>query len=341
MTRYRWLLMGLVVVILAGSLAYALHQAPDTGAGVIPESDRTAAPDFTGIDGWINTKPLHISQLRGQVVLVDFWTFSCVNCVRTIPHLQALQTAYGSRGLTIVGVHSPEFDFEKQRFNVQAAVTRLGISWPVALDSEMATWNAYANQYWPAEYLVDRQGRIAALSVGEGDYAAVNDDIAALLGVPVASLSVPTTPPPVSGITLELYAGSERGRLADSEQYGPADRPVTYPDAEPSQTDAILLSGTWRDEGSYMQSDTAGHVRLRFHAHDVYVVAGTPGAAVQATVTLDGGAPGGHAGPALQNGTVSVGRDDLFHLLTAEDTSTHLIDIAVPPGFQLYTFTFG
>src|SRR4030088_62711 len=168
MSRYRWALTGLVVAAaLAVVLTSALHSTPQsasTGTGsaaLVPVDQRTAAADFTGLDGWLNSPPLSLSGLHGKVVLVDFWTFSCVNCVRTIPHLQHLEQTYSTRGLVIVGVHSPEFDFEKVRANVAAAVQRFGVSWPVALDSQMNTWNAYSNQYWPAEYLIDQSGRIA------------------------------------------------------------------------------------------------------------------------------------------------------------------------------------
>src|SRR2546428_4430329 len=174
MTRYRTALaVGAAVIGCAVLLTIVRQPAPaslQAPSNVFPLSDRSAAAEFTGLDGWINSPPLTVAGLRGHVVLVDFWTFSCVNCVRTLPHLQQLYSAYRDRGFVLVGVHSPEFDFEKVPANGRAAVQRLGVTWPVAIDSEMATWNAYANQYWPAEYLIDQQGRVAYVHFGEGDY---------------------------------------------------------------------------------------------------------------------------------------------------------------------------
>src|SRR5580704_10282908 len=190
--RYRWTLGAVLAVVAALAVGVAVtHPSADPGGGgtggaptasLVPEGDRRPVPDFTGIRQWINSPPLHRDQLRGSVVLVDFWTFSCVNCTRTIPHLRALLDRYRDRGLVIVGVHSPEFDFEKDPANVAAAVRRLGVTWPVALDSAMATWNAYGNQYWPAEYLVDRQGRLAYVHAGEGEYAGTESAVLQLLG---------------------------------------------------------------------------------------------------------------------------------------------------------------
>jgi len=348
--RYR---IGLLFVVLLAALAIVLllvkSPAPPTlssGASaatgnLIPVDQRAAAPDFTGVDGWINSAPLRIAGLRGHVVLVDFWTFSCVNCVRTLPHLESLYTAFKGRGFVLVGVHSPEFDFEKVRANVEDAVRRLHVDWPVAIDSQMATWSAYGNQYWPAEYLVDQQGRIAYVNFGEGAYAATDDAVAALLGKsapPVAS----ATPVP-SDTTPELYAGSARGSLADGVTYGPMGVPRTFADrGAPQQDDAIQVAGSWIDEGEYLQSESSGHVRLNFHAGNVFVVAGTSTGSLSVTVTVDGHPVAQQqSGAGLSGSRLTVTREDLYGVLTAQTGGYHLIDLSVPAGFQLYTFTFG
>lgn len=355
MSRYRWALTalaGVVAFIVLAGWVVTSSSPPSTvvsgvtgSAALFPAAQRSNAAEFTGLDGWINSKPLTLSGLRGKVVLVDFWTFSCVNCVRTIPHLQHLEQAYGSHGLVIVGVHSPEFDFEKQRANVQAAVTRLRVTWPVALDSEMKTWNAYNNQYWPAEYLIDQSGRVAYIHDGEGDDAVTESAITALLGV--ASTS-PTTAPPTRDLstqTPELYAGSGngRGQLGDGESYGSLGQPVSYPDAgTPHDTDRILVTGTWADQGQYLVSTSSGHVRLNFSANELYVVTGPDSRSVHVTVTVDGRAvPAAQLGPDLPVTGLDIGSQQLYHVLTAEAGSRHVIDIAVPAGFRLYTFTFG
>ena len=347
MTRFR-IALGLIVGGMAAVVAFTLLHPPSppsaAGArqgGVFPVSERTAAPSFTGIDAWINSAPLSLNQLRGRVVLVDFWTFSCVNCVRTVPHLQALDAAYGAAGLVIVGVHSPEFDFEKPVSNVRAAVRRLGVSWPVAVDSGMATWNAYNNNFWPAEYLIDKQGRIAYTNFGEGSYQETGAAVASLLGARTAAPPAVTAVP--SDITAELYAGSERGSLADGASYGPAGQPAVFPDhGPPHARDAIQVTGTWIDHGQYLSAASAGHVRLEFHADTVYVVAGSGGGPLTAGVTLDGKpVQAARAGPALSGSAVAVSTQDLYPLLTGVSPGYHLIDLMVPAGFQLYTFTFG
>jgi thiol-disulfide isomerase/thioredoxin len=346
-TRYRLALVTVAVVIVAAVLFTVVKNPPpaatasSTGGQVLPVSERAEAPNFVGIDGWLNTTPLTLADLRGKVVLIDFWTFSCVNCVRTIPHLRVLYDDYKQDGFVIVGVHSPEFDFEKVPANVAAAVKRLGVTWPVAIDSQMATWNAYQNEYWPAEYLLDQQGRIAYTSFGEGDYTQTDEAVAQLLNVHTAAL--PTSTPVPEDTTPELYAGSERGQLADDEAYGTLGAPMVYPDpGVPQEQDAIQVTGTWTDEGQYLQADTTGHVRLNFTADTVYIVAGTPGAALQVSVKLDGKTvPAANSGSALSDSGFVVSRQDLFQLLQGVSSGYHLIDLTVPAGFRIYTFTFG
>jgi thiol-disulfide isomerase/thioredoxin len=347
-TRYR-LALATVAVVIAAAVLFTVVRDPvppatgSTTAGQVQAvSARHQAPNFTGIDGWLNSTPLTLADLRGKVVLIDFWTFSCVNCVRTIPHLKGLYDSYRKDGFVIVGIHSPEFDFEKVPANVAAAVKRLGVTWPVAIDSEMATWNAYQNQFWPAEYLLDQQGRIAYNNFGEGGYAQTDAAVAQLLNVHAAPL--PSSTPVPNNTTSELYAGSDRmEQLADNEPYGAIGVPQKYPDpGPPQQQDAIQVTGTWTDEGQYLQADGSGHVRLNFTADSVYIVAGTPGAALHVSVKLDGKAVLiATSGPALSDSGFTVTRQDLFQLLSGVSPGYHLIDLTVPAGFRIYTFTFG
>jgi thiol-disulfide isomerase/thioredoxin len=144
-------------------------------------STPTAAPNFVGIKSWLNSAPLNIADLRGKVVLIDFWTYGCYNCVNTLPHVTRLYDMYKDKGLIVVGVHTPEFPFEKSTGNVQAALKRHGIRYPVAQDNEYATWNAYGNQYWPAQYIVDQNGKIVFAHAGEGQYEEIERTVQKLL----------------------------------------------------------------------------------------------------------------------------------------------------------------
>ena len=161
---------------------YKIAQMPATGLkpqeGLISPYD---APQFTGISSWLNSPPLTMQELRGKVVLVDFWTYGCVNCVNTLPHVIELYAKYKDRGLVVVGVHTPEFPFEKSASNVQAALKRHGITYPVAQDNDSQTWNAYGNQYWPAQYIIDQSGKIVFQHDGEGQYEQIDRTIARLL----------------------------------------------------------------------------------------------------------------------------------------------------------------
>jgi len=140
-----------------------------------------AAPNFAGISNWFNSRPLNIADLRGKVVLVNFWTYGCVNCVNTLPHVTELYAKYKDRGLVVVGVHTPEFPFERSPSNVQAALKRHGITYPVAQDNDSQTWNAYRNQYWPAQYIIDQSGKIVFRHAGEGRYEDIDRTVARLL----------------------------------------------------------------------------------------------------------------------------------------------------------------
>ncbi|GAC1344956.1 MAG: hypothetical protein NVSMB29_18940 [Candidatus Dormibacteria bacterium] len=356
MRQYRWLLVGVVALVAAAVIVVSAHPGADPQSlstasmgTTIPAASRTPAPELTGLDGWINSPPLSLASLRGKVVLIDFWTFSCVNCVRTLPHLEADDRRYRDQGLVIIGVHSPEFDFEKKRANVADATKRLQVEYPVALDSHLNTWNAYGNQYWPAEYLIDREGRVAAVHVGEGDYDTTERNIVSLLGNGAAVAGAqPSDAPLTNSRTPEIYAGGDdagpRGQdLADGEHRGGRGERVTYPDrGTPQQPDRIQLSGSWVDHGQWLESTTGGHVRLRFRAAEVYVVAGTASGRLTVPVRLDGRsiAPS-LAGPQVGGGSLQVDRQDLFHVVTGEDPGTHTLDLEVPSGLRLYTFTFG
>jgi thiol-disulfide isomerase/thioredoxin len=174
--------MTFAALCLAGATAFGSEDERPKAQMQIADAG-TSAPDFAGINNWLNSAPLTIASLRGKVVLIDFWTYGCINCVRTLPHVTQLYAKYKDKGLVVVGVHTPEFPFERSTGNVQAALKRHGINYPVAQDNESVTWNAYRNQYWPAQYIVDRAGKIVFTHAGEGQYEEIERVIQKLLNV--------------------------------------------------------------------------------------------------------------------------------------------------------------
>jgi cytochrome c biogenesis protein CcdA/thiol-disulfide isomerase/thioredoxin len=292
--------------------------------------DYGAAPDFQGIAHWLNTphdRPLSLGALRGKVVLVDFWTYSCINCLRTLPQLRAWYAAYKHDGLEIVGVHTPEFAFEHDLGNVESAVHRLDVSWPVALDNGYATWNAYSNQYWPADYLVDRTGHVRAVHFGEGDYPATEREIRSLLGAAGPTTSVPDDQP--NGfMTPETYLGPER--LDPSRYVGSqlVRGTAAYSEAASIPPDAISLGGTWTLAGETATAGPGARLGLHFRAKDVYIVLTGKG---RVAATLDG----------RPLTTLHVGAARLYTLRTSRTWAGGVLQLRFTPGVVAYSFTFG
>jgi thiol-disulfide isomerase/thioredoxin len=318
-------------------------------------SQYTAAPEITDPTGWINTQPFTLASLVGQkVVLVDFWTYSCINCIRTIPYLNAWYAKYKNAGLEIVGVHSPEFQFEHDIANVQAAVTQLGIQYPVVLDSNMGTWDAYNNLYWPAEYLINVDGFIVHNSIGEGNYndtetaiqqALIQRDVA--LGIPTST--VPTGfVNPTSTIAInyndvqspETYFGAERNQYLAN---GPVMTNGTYSLTVPAgttatavpQSNSLYLDGNWDFEDQYATNLSApAKIFYEYDAKNVYMVAASdnPSKPVTVQVWVDG----------VQTGTVTIQANQLYNIVQGSSYGTHDLELVVEsPGLDAYTFTFG
>ncbi|MEP6978892.1 MAG: cytochrome c biogenesis protein DipZ [Thermoleophilia bacterium] len=293
------------------------------------------APEFTGISSWLNTvgdRPLTLRQLRGKVVLVDFWTYSCINCIRTLPHLSAWYAAYHRDGLEIVGVHTPEFAFEHVRGNVSKATHDLHVTWPVALDNRYKTWDAYSNQYWPAEYLVDRLGRVRRTHFGEGEYGATEKAIRSLLAangaaVPGARQVADATPTAI--VTPETYLGYVR---IDSSRYrGSAlhpRKPAVYQAASRLGRDELSYAGRWNIGDQRAVAGTNARLRLHFHAHNVYLVLGGSG---RVHVLVDG----------RQTRVVNVDGDRLYTLVSSSALRDGLLELRLETRVNAYAFTFG
>jgi thiol-disulfide isomerase/thioredoxin len=317
-----------------------------TDASGLP--DLGSAPEFAGIDNWLNSKPLTIAGLRGKVVLVDFWTYSCVNCIRTLPYVESWYQKYAAEGLVVVGVHSPEFAFEHDTGNVSAAITRFGITYPVVQDNEFATWNAYTNEYWPADYLIDATGQLRNAHYGEGDYVQTENDIRALLAVagaapsalPAAATSAPT-PPIMQSQTLETYLGTSRAQqFASPESATAGSKPYTFPGSLPK--DNFAVRGTFDFQPEYALASAAGdQIELSFFARDVYLVlaADSP---VPATVSVTGAASGGGTEDVAADGSLTVGPARLYHLVHLSAAARATVTITFnAAGVRAYAFTFG
>lgn len=319
------------------------------GAGpqsALPVGD--LAPEFKGIDNWLNSKPLTMAGLRGKVVLVDFWTYSCVNCIRTLPYVESWYEKYAAEGLVIVGVHSPEFAFEHDTGNVAAAIARFGITYPVAQDNEFATWNAYANEFWPADYLIDATGHERNAHYGEGDYVQTENEIVSLLaeaGAAPSALPTPAAsaaPVPIAGDqTPEMYLGTDRGQSFTSPQNArPGPASYTFPGSLPG--DSFAVSGTFDFQPQYALATAAGdRIELSFWARDVYLVlaADSP---VPAKVSVDGASSGNSTEDVAIDGSMTIGAARLYHLvhLPAVARGTVMITFEAA-GARAYAFTFG
>jgi cytochrome c biogenesis protein CcdA/thiol-disulfide isomerase/thioredoxin len=288
------------------------------------------APSFTGISAWVNSKPLTTKELRGKVVLVDFWTYSCINCLRTLPHLKAWYAAYRKDGLVIVGVHTPEFAFEHVVSNVRKAAKDLGVRYPVAIDNHANTWDAYQNSAWPTEYLVDRRGRVREIKEGEGDYTGTEQKIRELLGMSAAGAQLAsrkdTTPQHLT--TPESYLGWERlERYAGSELF--PNRYSIYHFSPTLPPDGLTYDGLWKVGRQRIVAGDRARLRLRFFAQDVYLVLSGHG---PLQVYVDG----------AHVRTIKVGGlSRLYTLLQYAHEREGLLELRFAPGISAYAFTFG
>jgi cytochrome c biogenesis protein CcdA/thiol-disulfide isomerase/thioredoxin len=280
------------------------------------------APEFTGTQRWFNSHPLTMAGLRGRVVLIDFWTYTCVNCIRTQPYLKAWDARYRRDGLTIVGVHSPEFGFEKNAGNVGRAVRAAGLRYPVVQDNDLATWKAWGNQYWPAEYLVDADGHVRDAHFGEGDYDKTERDIRVLLGEKGAPARPHHVVRPSGETTPETYLGTLRSVGVERGRPG-----------RDLGLNRFSLRGPWKVG---LEEATAGRggARLdaRVRAKAVYLVLSSPGRRPRRVrVTLDG----------RPYRTVTVREQRLYTLVSLAHPANHLVGLRVDGGLSAYAFTFG
>lgn len=331
------------VLVAAGSNPSSISGPVDTSH--LP--DKGPAPALAA-KGWINAAPLTASDLTGKVVLYDFWTYSCINCVRTFPYVRAWYDRYRSDGLVVVGVHSPEFDFEKVHANVVAAVKRLGVTWPVALDDDMTIWNAFNNQYWPADYVADRSGHIRYTHFGEGDYGNTENVLRSLLGVavgsPRADRNVKAETTSGQNVNPETYLDVAHGQL------GARPGIHVYPAAGTLAPPNVALEGAWTGANENVTSAAVGAtIVLAMHAQSVnLVLASATGKPIEVVVALDGKPiPVKSRGASLHvdasgQTVVTVTAPDMYRLVLAPGVQDHqLTVVAAQAGVEAYDFTFG
>ena len=363
------IILGIVIAGMVGSLSVLFSSLETSENAVLNEdingenletlsidkSKFKKAPPLTGIAGYINTNPENLqSEIDGKVVLYDIWTYSCINCVRTLPYITAWNEKYADDGLLVIGIHSPEFEFEKSEKNVRMAVDKHGIMYPVILDNDKEIWQSFENRYWPRKYIADHEGYIRYDHIGEGAYEKTEKVIQQLLEERASQLglNVAAAEPLVdieefqhsSFRTPELYFGYKfapgRNQLGSSEGFSP-EKDVTYSIPNNLQEHRFYLEGTWKNlEGSMMLVSDSGSIKLPYYAKEVNIVTANE---AQLSIFLDGmPITAEYEGKDVSSGIATLSEPGLYNIISSENPSSHLLEIQVDePGFEMYTFTFG
>jgi cytochrome c biogenesis protein CcdA/thiol-disulfide isomerase/thioredoxin len=371
LTRVPWLLkntrkiqqvFGLVMIITALGIAsgvdrnfqtYILTKFPQYGVGLTKLEDnvlvsreldslssvpsaqgKTEAPELIAGGSWFNSNPLTLKELRGKVVLVDFWTYTCINCQRTFPYLKEWDKKYRDKGLVIIGVHSPEFEFEKNKINLQQAISYFGITYPVMQDNNFATWQAYGNRYWPAKYFVDKDGKIRATHFGEDDYDTSEKIIQDLLKETGANINMDINNPETRTYTNtpETYLGHLRIDNFASPQKLVKDQFSSYTFPAYLSDNTFAIEGMWLISGEYANPKAGGKLEFKYDAKSVYLVMRNSGKPAKVKVFLDN--------ELVQ--TITITADQLYTLVDLESPGRHLLRLEFEDdNTQLFAFTFG
>lgn len=321
---------------------------PMAKPGKLPDLGK--APEFTGINNWLNSEPLTMEGLKGKVVLVDFWTYTCINCVRTFPYITSWYEKYKDKGFVVVGVHTPEFEFEKNTRNVENAIKKHGITYPVAQDNNFETWNAYDNQYWPAHYLIDANGRARHIHFGEGAYEETERAIQELLKEageqpPEDMVSVNAdSRSATEDITPEIYLGSERMQYYyPTRSLENGRRELTL--QESATVHSFSLGGTWTINDQFSSSGSSATLALHFRGQKVFLVIHPPqGSSARARVYLDGKSIAIlNAGSDVVDSAVTIDVPNIYNLIDLKNNpGQHILKLEFEtPGTEVYAFTFG
>lgn len=313
--------------------------APETEDGSLPILGK-APSSFAGLGTWHNSEPLKLEDLRGKVVLIDFWTYSCINCIRTLPYIQGYWDKYKDSPFVLIGVHTPEFVFEQSETNVARAITKYKLTYPIAQDNQFATWNAFRNRYWPAKYLIDADGNIRYTHFGEGDYEETDAAIASLLkevGVAASSSSMPSEPDAAGRkpVTAETYLHSRSWQSFGNRIGSPNNQELAYTFPDTIELNNYYLEGTWQledDERQVLRSDT-GSIGIRALAGEVNLVLGPEkdGDIIEADIFVDG----------THTKTITVDHHDLYELYKGAYGEHDVVIVFKQKGVAGYAYTFG
>lgn len=350
-------ILGVIIIV---GVAYMVYQenyafaatSTDNRESVAPTqlekglSNPYPAPQLAGIAAWINSPPLTLQELKGKVVLIDFWTYSCINCLRTLPYLNDWYRKYKQDGFVIIGVHTPEFDFEKDIDNVKSAVKKENIQYPVALDNQFATWQNYSNQYWPAHYLIDRNGNVVFTHFGEGEYDVTEKNIRYLLGLKENTAPLSTFPQDksIGRITPETYLGYARAEDFKSPEAVSKDKSAKYTFPSALARDDWALQGSWKiNAENIVSTEENAILKIHFHAGKVFIVMGN---ATQKPLTvkllLNGENVITEKGKDVTQSTIQVDTHRLYEAIVLPQSSDGILQVISPkPGLEIYTFTFG
>jgi thiol-disulfide isomerase/thioredoxin len=343
MSTQKAFLLGIVLAAIVGLILYLGGSKSSRPGANTSGSVSGGVPEITNPSGFVNSEPFKLSDLIGKkVIIVDFWTYSCINCQRTLPYINAWYEKYKDNGLEIVGIHTPEFDFEKELNNVQAAVDKYQIKYPVVLDNDYSTWGAYQNRYWPHKFLIDINGKIVYDHIGEGGYEETEAKIQELLkerpekfGDTTAVESDMTKPANVIVAgrvgSPEVYFGAGRNEYLANGKQGTIGEQIFTPPAK-TKLNELYLGGTWNIQNEFSQNTKAGDkILFRYSAKNVYMVASSE-SSVEIVIKQDG--------KVIK--TITVKSDDLYSLIQNPDAGEHELEIEVKgAGLKAFTFTFG
>lgn len=327
-------------MMMSGEAPLSFNVEPEPGV----LGDYGMAPEIVTDGQWFNTagKALSMEDLVGKVVLIDFWTYSCINCVRTIPHLQSWYEAYKDQGLVVIGIHSPEFAFERNGENVQKAMEELGVTWPVVLDNQFAQWQAYSNRYWPAEYFIDATGRIRYFHFGEGGYETSEQVIRQLLdeaGMKTKAMAASKPEAKLESRTGETYLGFKRTEGFSSAEELVENEYREYTSDRSPDNGEWTLDGNWAFTKEYIVNEGDGTLELGFYSKNVFLVIEPVNEEAIVEIKIDGEKAGNTAD--VENGVLNPDESRLYQLVELAEAGSHVLKLKVKGKVRLFAFTFG